>query len=81
VLVGTLRLVAQPLGGRLDSLLALHVLHNDARLDLCPNRLAKTRLPSQYADNGIEFSTLEQAIYTAGKGAGSAIVDRNMIAE
>jgi DNA-binding transcriptional LysR family regulator len=60
---------------------ALHVLHNDARLDLWPNWLAKAGMPARYAENGTEFSTLEQAIRAARKGAGLAIVDRNMIVE
>lgn len=81
VLVGAPRLLAQPLDTLLDSLPALHVLHNDARLGLWPNWLAKAGLPARYSDNGIEFSTLEQAIRAAGKGAGLAIVDRNMIVE
>jgi LysR family glycine cleavage system transcriptional activator len=81
VLVGAPRLLAQPLDTLLDSMPALHVLHNDARLDLWPNWLAKAGLPARYADNGIEFSTLEQAIRAASKGAGLAIVDRNMIVE
>jgi LysR family glycine cleavage system transcriptional activator len=81
VLVGAPRLLAQPLNTLLDSMPALHVLHNDARLELWPNWLAKAGLPARYADNGIEFSTLEQAIRAASKGAGLAIVDRNMIVE
>ena len=38
-------------------------------------------MPAHYAENGIELSTLEQAIRAARKGAGLAIVDRNMIGE
>jgi LysR family glycine cleavage system transcriptional activator len=38
-------------------------------------------MPAHYAENGIEFSNLEQAIHAARKGAGLAIVDRNMIVE
>lgn len=81
VLVGAPRLLARPLDALLDSTPALHVLHNDARLDLWPNWLAKAELPGRHAENGIEFSTLEQAIRAASKGAGLAIVDRNMIVE
>jgi LysR family transcriptional regulator, glycine cleavage system transcriptional activator len=81
VLVGAPRLLARPLDTLLDSLPALHVLHNDARLELWPNWLAQAGLPARYADKGIEFSTLEQAIRAASKGAGLAIVDRNMIVE
>jgi LysR family glycine cleavage system transcriptional activator len=81
VLVGAPRLLAQPLNTLLDCMPALHVLHNDARLELWPNWLAKAGLPARYSENGIEFSTLEQAIRAASKGAGLAIVDRNMIVE
>ncbi|RAS21888.1 LysR family transcriptional regulator [Paraburkholderia bryophila] len=81
VLVGAPRLLGQPLDQLLGQMPALHVLHNDARLDLWPNWLAKAGLPARYAENGIEFSTLEQAIRAARKGAGLAIVDRNMIVD
>ncbi|MEA3086425.1 MAG: LysR family transcriptional regulator, glycine cleavage system transcriptional activator [Paraburkholderia sp.] len=81
VLVGAPRLLSESLDMLLEHLPALHVLHNDARLDLWPNWLAKARLPARYAENGIEFSTLEQAIRAARKGAGLAVVDRNMIVE
>ncbi|HZZ09130.1 MAG TPA: LysR family transcriptional regulator [Paraburkholderia sp.] len=81
VLVGAPRLHGQPLDMLLEQLPALHVLHNDARLELWPNWLAKAGMPARYADNGIEFSTLEQAIRAARKGAGLAVVDRNMIVE
>nr|WKF59879.1 HTH-type transcriptional activator AmpR [Paraburkholderia busanensis] len=81
VLVGAPRLLDQPLGELLERMPALHVLHNDARLDLWPNWLASAGLPARYAENGIEFSTLEQAIRAARKGAGLAIVDRNMIVD
>ncbi|WP_153100290.1 LysR family transcriptional regulator [Paraburkholderia hayleyella] len=81
VLVGTPRLLTQPLNRLLDEMPALHVLHNDARLELWPNWLAQAELPARYSENGIEFSTLEQAIRAASKGAGLAVVDRNMIVE
>jgi LysR family transcriptional regulator, glycine cleavage system transcriptional activator len=81
VLVGTPRLLSESLDNLLGHMPALHVLHNDARLDLWPNWLAKAGLPARYAENGIEFSTLEQAIHAARKGAGLAVVDRNMIVE
>ncbi|NPT53349.1 LysR substrate-binding domain-containing protein [Paraburkholderia elongata] len=81
VLVGAPRLLGESLDMLLEHLPALHVLHNDARLDLWPNWLAKAGLPARYAENGIEFSTLEQAIRAARKGAGLAVVDRNMIVE
>ncbi|MGA9913201.1 LysR substrate-binding domain-containing protein [Paraburkholderia sp.] len=81
VLVGAPRLLSESLDMLLEHMPALHVLHNDARLDLWPNWLAKAGLPARYAENGIEFSTLEQAIRAARKGAGLAVVDRNMIVE
>lgn len=81
VLVGAPSLLGQPLDILLEHMPALHVLHNDTRLELWPNWLAKAGMPARYADNGIEFSTLEQAIRAARKGAGLAIVDRNMIVE
>jgi LysR family transcriptional regulator, glycine cleavage system transcriptional activator len=81
VLVGAPRLLSESLDMLLEHLPALHVLHNDARLDLWPNWLAKARMPARYAENGIEFSTLEQAIRAARKGAGLAVVDQNMIVE
>ncbi|MFM0361420.1 LysR substrate-binding domain-containing protein [Paraburkholderia sediminicola] len=81
VLVGAPALLSESLDMLLEHLPALHVLHNDARLDLWPNWLAKASLPARYAENGIEFSTLEQAIRAARKGAGLAVVDRNMIVE
>jgi LysR family glycine cleavage system transcriptional activator len=81
VLVGAPHLLSESLDMLLEHMPALHVLHNDARLDLWPNWLAKARLPARYAENGIEFSTLEQAIRAARKGAGLAVVDRNMIVE
>ncbi|CAE6738243.1 HTH-type transcriptional activator AmpR [Paraburkholderia domus] len=81
VLVGTPRLLGEPLDMLLEHMPALHVLHNEARLDLWPSWLAKAGLPARYAENGIEFSTLEQAIHAARKGAGLAVVDRNMIVD
>jgi LysR family glycine cleavage system transcriptional activator len=80
-LVGAPHLLGRPLEAVLEHMPALHVLHNEARLDLWPNWLATAALPSRYAENGIEFSNLEQAIHAARKGAGLAVVDRNMIVE
>ena len=79
--VGAPKLAGEPLESLLERLPALHVLHNDARLELWPAWLAKAGLPARYAENGIEFSTLEQAIHAARKGVGLAVVDLNMIAE
>jgi len=80
-LAGSPRLTGEPLDSLLERLPALHVLHNDARLNLWPDWLEQAGLPARYAENGIEFSTLEQAIHAARKGVGLAIVDRNMIVE
>jgi DNA-binding transcriptional LysR family regulator len=80
-LVGAPSLAREPLEAVLDRMPALHVLYNDARLDLWPSWLAKARLPARYAENGIEFSNLEQAIHAARKGVGLAVVDLNMIAD
>lgn len=80
-LVGARHLAGEPVGARLDRLPALHVLHENARLSLWPDWLAMAGMPAHYAENGIEFSTLEQAIRAARKGAGLATVDRNMIGE
>jgi LysR family transcriptional regulator, glycine cleavage system transcriptional activator len=75
------KLAVEPLDTLLDRVPALHVLYHDARLELWPNWLAQAHLPARYAENGIEFSNLEQAIHAARKGVGLAVVDRNMIAE
>lgn len=80
-LVGAAHLAGRPLDTLLARLPALHVLHNDARLDLWPNWLASARMPARYGSDGIEFSNLEQAIHAARKGVGLAVVDRNMIVE
>jgi DNA-binding transcriptional LysR family regulator len=80
-LVGTPELADQPLEALLEQIPALHVLFNDTRLELWPNWLAKAKLPARHAQDGIEFSNLEQAIHAARKGAGLAVVDLNMIAE
>ncbi|TKC85859.1 LysR family transcriptional regulator [Trinickia terrae] len=80
-LIGASRLAGEPLETLLERMPALHVLHNDRRLELWPNWLAKAQLPARYAENGIEFSNLEQAIHAARKGVGLAVVDLNMIAE
>ena len=81
VLVGAPRLLDQPLDALLDRCRRCTCCTTTRRLDLWPNWLAKAGMPARYAENGIEFSTLEQAIRAATKGAGLAIVDRNMIVE
>jgi LysR family transcriptional regulator, glycine cleavage system transcriptional activator len=80
-LVGTAALKGQDVETLLERLPALHVLHDEIRLDLWPNWLAAARLPGRLADNGIEFSNLEQAIHAARRGVGLAVVDLNMIAD
>ncbi|SAL50861.1 LysR family transcriptional regulator [Caballeronia humi] len=80
-LVGAATLEGQDIAPLLDRLPALHVLHDDIRLDLWPNWLAAARLPQRFADDGIEFSSLEQAIHAARRGVGLAVVDLNMIAD
>ena len=70
-----------PLTALLDRLPALHVLYHAERLQLWPAWLARAGLPAFYVTQGIEFSTLEQAIHAARKGVGLAIVDVNMISE
>ncbi|HXZ10572.1 MAG TPA: LysR family transcriptional regulator [Paraburkholderia sp.] len=80
-LVGAPRLAGEPLETLLDRLPALHVLHNERRLNLWPAWLETAALPARYAEDGIEFSNLQQAINAARKGVGLAIVDRNMIVD
>jgi LysR family transcriptional regulator, glycine cleavage system transcriptional activator len=79
--VGAARLASEPVDALLRRLPALHVLHNDARLTLWPDWLDAAGLPRELAEDGIEFSTLDQAIHAALAGTGLAVVDRNMIAD
>ncbi|MDR5748454.1 LysR substrate-binding domain-containing protein [Caballeronia sp. LZ029] len=81
VLVGAKKYVGQPVETLLERTPTLHVLHNDVRLTLWPNWLDAAGLPRAYAENGIEFSTLDQAIHAARAGSGLAVVDRNMIVD
>jgi DNA-binding transcriptional LysR family regulator len=80
-LVGAPKLAGEPLEALLGKMPALHVLHNEARLNLWPAWLQTAGLPPRYAEDGIEFSNLQQAINAARKGVGLAIVDRNMIVD
>jgi LysR family transcriptional regulator, glycine cleavage system transcriptional activator len=80
-LVGSAAWASTPVDSLLSRLPALHVLHEDARLDLWPNWLAEAGLPARFADEGIEFSNLEQAIQAARRGVGLAVVDVNMISD
>jgi LysR family transcriptional regulator, glycine cleavage system transcriptional activator len=81
VLVGARRYAGQPVKALLERLPALHVLHNEKRLTLWPNWLDAAGLTRTYAESGIEFSTLDQAIHAARSGTGLAVVDRAMIAD
>ncbi|SAL46672.1 LysR family transcriptional regulator [Caballeronia peredens] len=81
VLVGAMKFAGQAVETLLARVPTLHVLHNDARLTLWPNWLDAAGLSREYAANGIEFSTLDQAIHAALAGSGLAVVDRNMIAD
>lgn len=80
-LVGAPRFADQPLAALLERLPPLHVLHEGKRLALWPDWCEQARLAAPQMGDGIEFSTLEQAIHAARKGAGLAIVDQNMIEE
>jgi DNA-binding transcriptional LysR family regulator len=71
----------EPVQSLLGRLPALHVLNDDIRLELWPNWLAKAQLPARHARDGIEFSSLEQAIQAAKRDVGLAVVDLNMIAD
>lgn len=64
----------------LDTQPALHVLHEERRLPLWRDWLARANIPAHYANGGIEFSNLAQAIEAVKCCAGLAIVDLNMIA-
>ncbi|HEX7814340.1 LysR substrate-binding domain-containing protein [Dyella sp.] len=59
----------------------LHVFDGVKRQDLWPAWLDEAGIQRHGAPLGIDFSTLEQSIHAARKGAGIALVDRNMIAE
>lgn len=80
-LVGAPRLTAEPLDTLLGKLPTLHVLHEGKRLTLWADWCAQAGVPTKRLGDGIEFSTLEQAIHAARKGAGLAVVDLNMIEE
>ncbi|MDR5754585.1 MULTISPECIES: LysR family transcriptional regulator [unclassified Caballeronia] len=80
-LVGSASLAGQDVETLLEHLPALHVLHDDIRLELWPNWLAAAHWPQRLAENGIEFSNLEQAIQAAKRGVGLAVVDLNMIVD
>lgn len=80
-LVGSTACAPMPVEFLLKRLPALHVRHEDSRLDLWPNWLAEAGIPARFADEGIEFSNFDQAIQAARRGVGLAVVDVNMISE
>ena len=81
ILVGAPQRARQPVENLLAELPTMHILHNDERLDLWPDWLARAGLATHYTGNAIEFSNLEQAIRAVRKDAGLAIIDYNMITE
>mgnify|MGYP003347600948 CR=1 FL=1 len=80
-LVGAPKFSGEPLDVLLGKLPPLHVLHEGKRLTMWVDWCAQAGIPYTRVSDGIEFSTLEQAIHAARKGAGLAIVDLNMIEE
>lgn len=80
-LVGAPSLGSEPVETLVRDCPRLHVLHEGERLELWPDWLGSAGLHDAGRNDDIEFSTLEQAIHAARKGAGLAIVDRNMITE
>jgi len=80
-LVGAPRYAGTPLDALFGKVPSLHVLHEGKRLTLWADWCAKAGVPLARIGDGIEFSTLEQAIHAARKGAGLAVVDLGMIEE
>lgn len=80
-LVGAQKFCGEPLDTLFDALPPLHVLHDGKRLTLWADWCTQAGVRIQRLDDGIEFSTLEQAIHAARKGVGLAVVDLNMIEE
>lgn len=80
-LVGAPRYRGDALDVLLGRLPSLHVLHEGKRLTLWADWCEQAGVPVARIGDGIEFSTLEQAIRAARKGAGLAVVDLNMIEE
>lgn len=79
LLVGAARLRGQKVSSLLQTLPTLHVLHDGSRLNLWQIWLEAAGLETPHVNEGIEFSTLDQAIHAARAGTGLAVVDRNMI--
>ncbi|WP_246792960.1 LysR substrate-binding domain-containing protein [Burkholderia perseverans] len=80
-LVGAPRYTGAPLDTLFGRIPSLHVLHEGRRLTLWADWCEQAGVAVQRIGDGIEFSTLEQAIHAARKGAGLAVVDLNMIEE
>lgn len=80
-LVGAPKFSGEPLDALLGKLPPLHVLHEGKRLTMWADWCTQAGIPYTRVGDGIEFSTLEQAIHAARKGVGLAIVDLNMIEE
>lgn len=78
-LVGAPELAGQSVCELMKKFPALHVLHHGNRLDFWQNWLRHATLPESYAQNGIEFSNLEQVIHATRQKLGLAIIDVNMI--
>lgn len=57
----------------------LHILHDGKRLKVWENWLAAMGRDDIDAQQGLEFSTLDQVINTALAGGGLAVIDRQMI--
>lgn len=57
----------------------LHILHNGKRLKVWENWLEAVGREDVDAEQGLEFSTLDQVIHTALAGGGLAVIDRQMI--
>ena len=57
----------------------LHILHGGKRLKVWENWLAAMGREDVEAEQGLEFSTLDQVIHTALAGGGLAVIDRQMI--
>jgi len=60
----------------------LHILHNNERLPVWRDWLAKAGLSDQVdAGRGLAFSTLDQAISALMAGAGFAVIEKHMIGQ
>ncbi len=57
----------------------LHILHEGKRLKIWENWLEVMGVSDVDAQQGLEFSTLDQVIHTALSGGGLAVIDRQMI--